>query len=95
MGKIKGTTFDDSKKYSELKSSIELLKKKKGTSPEIDAELKRREAALKKFQALYAAAVEKGYTQSLDSSTYKNLMQYVSKNNRLFIKRSFRLCSHG
>ncbi len=81
MAKIKGTTFDDSKKYSDLKSSIALLEKKKGTSPEIDAELKRRKAAVKKFEALYAAAVEKGYTQSLDSSTYKNLMKYVNKNN--------------
>jgi len=79
--KIQGTSFEENKKYSELQASIAALKKKKGTSPEIDAELKRREAAAKKFQALYAAAVEKGYTQSLSTSTYAGLMKYVDSKN--------------
>lgn len=79
--KIPGTTFEENKKYSDLQASIALLKKKKGTDPQLDAELKRREVAAKKFQALYAAAVEKGYTRNLSSSTYADLMQYVDSKN--------------
>lgn len=69
--------------YVDLKKSVDLCDQalKGATDPAqkkaLDHELKVRQAAIKKFENLYARAVYHGYAQDLDSSTFAQLAEHV------------------